>query len=142
MDNYTLAQQGWQCPICKKVYSPSTPWCYYCGGESKISTKYIGTSEVSLDCWENNPILLTSNPPKLVWKCRYCGKEITTEVSEIPTTICNCLKEDISKYLNRYYEISKIIDEFDDAPDVHCGRGDTNDLALKCFERILDVFKE
>lgn len=26
-------QQGWQCPICKRVYSPSTPMCYYCGGE-------------------------------------------------------------------------------------------------------------
>jgi hypothetical protein len=89
MDNYNFAQQGWQCPICKRVYSPSTPWCYYCGGESKIST----TSEVSLDCWENNPILLTSNPPKLLWKCKYCGKEITTEVSEIPKTPCSCLGE-------------------------------------------------
>lgn len=50
--------------------------------------------------------------------------------------------EEIIKYLNRYCEISKIIDEFNDAPDVYCGRGDTNDLALTCFERILDVFKK
>lgn len=50
--------------------------------------------------------------------------------------------EEIIKYLNRYNEISKIIDEFNDAPDVHCGRGNTDDLALMCFERILDVFKE
>lgn len=28
------APQGWQCPICKRVYSPTTPMCYYCGGES------------------------------------------------------------------------------------------------------------
>ena len=60
-----------------------------CSGESKITS----TTGVSLDCWENNPIMLTSNPPQLVWKCRYCGKEITTEVSEMPTTICNCLEE-------------------------------------------------
>lgn len=92
MDNYNFAQQGWQCPICKRVYSPSTSRCYYCGGESKISTN-TSTTEGSLDCWENDPILLTSNPPKLLWKCRYCGKEITTEVSETPTTVCNCLKE-------------------------------------------------
>ena len=26
-----FAQQGWQCPICKRVYSPTTPMCYYCG---------------------------------------------------------------------------------------------------------------
>lgn len=50
--------------------------------------------------------------------------------------------EEIIKYLNRYYYISKIIDEFNDAPDVHHGRGNTDDLALICFERILDVFKE
>lgn len=26
-----FAQQGWQCPICKRVYSPMTPMCWYCG---------------------------------------------------------------------------------------------------------------
>lgn len=90
MDNFNFAQQGWQCPICKRVYSPFTPCCFTCGAEAKISTS-TGIAEASLDCWENNPTLLASNPPKLVWKCRYCGKEITTEVTEIPTTICNCL---------------------------------------------------
>lgn len=29
--------QGWQCPICKRVYSPSTPMCYYCGNSSSES---------------------------------------------------------------------------------------------------------
>lgn len=24
------APQGWQCPICHRVYSPSTFMCYYC----------------------------------------------------------------------------------------------------------------
>ena len=33
-----FAQQGWQCPICGRVYAPSTPMCYYCGGESKCTT--------------------------------------------------------------------------------------------------------
>ncbi len=37
MDNYNLAQQGWQCPICKRVYSPFTMMCYYCGGDTAIS---------------------------------------------------------------------------------------------------------
>ena len=26
--------QGWQCPICRRVYSPTTPMCWYCGNES------------------------------------------------------------------------------------------------------------
>jgi hypothetical protein len=29
--NSDFAPQGWQCPICKRVYSPTTPMCYYCG---------------------------------------------------------------------------------------------------------------
>lgn len=32
MDYYNFnTQQGWQCPICKRVYSPNTMMCYYCG---------------------------------------------------------------------------------------------------------------
>lgn len=35
--NYTpLVQQGWQCPICKRVYSPSTALCFYCPAEYKL----------------------------------------------------------------------------------------------------------
>lgn len=40
-----IAPQGWQCPICKRVYSPTTPMCTYCGGEQKTvtttSTDYV-----------------------------------------------------------------------------------------------------
>lgn len=66
-----------------------------CGGILEREAKTYTTTTVtpSLDCWQNEPILLTSNPPKLVWKCRFCGKEITTEVSEIPKTPCSCLEE-------------------------------------------------
>ncbi len=38
MDNFNFAQQGWQCPICKRVYSPFTTMCCYCGGDTVIST--------------------------------------------------------------------------------------------------------
>lgn len=31
------APQGWQCPICKRVYSPTTPFCYYCGNNGTVS---------------------------------------------------------------------------------------------------------
>ncbi len=38
MQDEILVQQGWQCPICKRVYSPITPMCYYCGQGSNTST--------------------------------------------------------------------------------------------------------
>lgn len=38
-DDYSFAPQGWQCPICKRVYSPTTPMCYTCGnGRMAYST--------------------------------------------------------------------------------------------------------
>ena len=37
--------QGWQCPICKRVYSPTTPMCYYCGNvEVKTSNTFTTTN--------------------------------------------------------------------------------------------------
>lgn len=33
--------QGWQCPICKRVYSPTTPMCYYCGNSTTIVLKTV-----------------------------------------------------------------------------------------------------
>lgn len=35
---FSLAQQGWQCPICKKVYAPHITECYWCNNK-KILTK-------------------------------------------------------------------------------------------------------
>ena len=48
-DDYVMSiPQGWQCPICKRVYSPSYPWCNFCGNEKTettttytIDTKYV-----------------------------------------------------------------------------------------------------
>ena len=31
--NIDFIPQGWQCPICKRVYSPNTSMCLYCGNE-------------------------------------------------------------------------------------------------------------
>lgn len=34
--NDYFTQQGWQCPICKRVYSPSQPMCPYCGNNDDV----------------------------------------------------------------------------------------------------------
>jgi len=31
---FNTAMQGWQCPICKRVYYPYTQMCPYCGNQS------------------------------------------------------------------------------------------------------------
>lgn len=44
-------QQGWQCPICKRVYAPNTPMCYYCGNgeQTTTTTWYTGTGYPLID---------------------------------------------------------------------------------------------
>ena len=37
MMNLTV-QQGWQCPMCQHVYSPTTPMCYYCPPKTTVQT--------------------------------------------------------------------------------------------------------
>ena len=37
------AMQGWQCPICKRVYSPFTYMCTYCGKKEVETTTSSNT---------------------------------------------------------------------------------------------------
>ena len=43
-DYNMLVPQGWQCPICKRVYSPSYPWCNFCGNEKTETTTTYTTN--------------------------------------------------------------------------------------------------
>ena len=48
-----FAPQGWQCPVCKRVYSPTTPMCYYCGnGVVTTTTTNIETPKTEKDFTE------------------------------------------------------------------------------------------
>lgn len=59
MDNYNFAQQGWQCPICKRVYSPSTMMCFYCGENTVISTGgIVDTGVIDID-WQKRQSVTT-----------------------------------------------------------------------------------
>ena len=37
-----IPEQGWQCPLCKRIYSPRQEMCLYCGGEKKESINVNG----------------------------------------------------------------------------------------------------
>ena len=48
INEFLMAPQGWQCPICKRIYSPMTLMCYYCGGEQKSITYTTSTENVEI----------------------------------------------------------------------------------------------
>ena len=51
-----LIQQGWQCPICKRVYSPSMTMCSFCGGGYSVGTEIV----------TNNPEQMANKYKKLL----------------------------------------------------------------------------
>ena len=34
-------QRGWQCPLCGRVYSPTTMMCFYCGNNKEKENTYL-----------------------------------------------------------------------------------------------------
>lgn len=40
-----LIWKGWQCPICKRVYSPTTTMCEFCGGGYSVSSTETVTND-------------------------------------------------------------------------------------------------
>lgn len=50
--NYQFfAPQGWVCPKCGRVYSPSTQMCVYCGGNSWPTITSTGTAVLNDKEW-------------------------------------------------------------------------------------------
>lgn len=42
-----FAQQGWQCPVCGAVYSPTTPMCWNCTGRKQTVVYTDRTTQVT-----------------------------------------------------------------------------------------------
>lgn len=51
----------------------------------------VFTTKVS-HYWRLAPVLLTTNPPKNIWVCKYCGNRLIMDVSEMPNKPCTCQK--------------------------------------------------
>jgi hypothetical protein len=65
----TFIPQGWECPKCKRVYSPTTSMCSHCPQHIQGVTT-TGTSITFTHSFSSN----TPNP-KAKTKCSVCGKE-------------------------------------------------------------------
>ena len=60
--NQLPPQQGWQCPCCSRVYSPTTPMCFSC--PPKVSTlPYTVPDTGAAPLIPTQPYQVTDNPP-------------------------------------------------------------------------------
>lgn len=85
--NDFIAQQGWQCPICKRVYSPHTPCCFYCGADGTTKTSTDGTVASEDFITEED---YTYNKKKHRWEISYVRDDsIKKTNTDIPRNVTN-----------------------------------------------------
>ena len=61
--NAGFSPQGWQCPICKRVYSPMTSMCYYCGNVVPNTVPSTTLGETAID-WAHHESVTKAEKPK------------------------------------------------------------------------------
>lgn len=84
--------KGWQCPICERVYSPSTPICFSCN--NKQATECVDENLVPFD--------------KI---CEYLNSHLWTtsdaDGDPVVKSVANLTKENFIKDLRRFIQYGK-----------------------------------
>lgn len=77
-------QQGWQCPVCKRVYAPFMSMCTHCGEEKTQVTNVLDDTvwvrcgrkcKCGGDMLWNSRTVLTTYPPRWEFQCEKCGEK-------------------------------------------------------------------
>jgi hypothetical protein len=76
MNDFNFIPQGWECPKCKRVYSPTTSMCIACPiNNSTITTNnYVGGQGIGNTTHLFVPVSETSSV------CKVCGFEKSTHL--------------------------------------------------------------
>ena len=100
-DNQFFVQQGWQCPICKRVYSPFTSCCLSCGAEgmTKTSTDWIEhQKEPSSVCVSTEYTTYTADDKRTCDNCKYnSGLPMNTATKEYSMACKICYAKNMWK---------------------------------------------
>ena len=62
-DEIGFTPQGWQCPVCRRVYAPGTPMCFYCGNEQYTTSRTATVGNDPID-WLHHDSVTKSEEPK------------------------------------------------------------------------------
>lgn len=77
------AQQGWQCPVCKRVYAPFVSECPYCGKyDNDVRSNGTGTSQPIID-WSRHMTYTGHESPEITLNCTELDSKTKMEEMEI-----------------------------------------------------------
>lgn len=86
INKHGFTQQGWECPKCGRVYSPSTPMCLSCPEKTMTSTgtgNPMHTTSIAISAFDIGststtvlcPMFIPNGLNTSATKCMRCGKE-------------------------------------------------------------------
>lgn len=65
--NDYFAPRGWVCPKCGRVYSPSTPMCWYCGDKQITNVPNTTGTPVNWDEYLRKTIINSNDTPPVTY---------------------------------------------------------------------------
>lgn len=102
-------QQGWQCPVCKRVYAPWVMACDKCGrDEAKNNTIFraVTTQAVATPETINGNTTIDETWVDTNRKCKKCGGDMQVDVSCICTSLPPQRKYKCKKCGNIEYHVT------------------------------------
>lgn len=107
-----IPEQGWQCPICKRVYNPRQEMCLYCGGSSvsssvtptkpfpqggEISWDTINSITHAINTNDNNWTTITSSCGEAISADKLSNNTVEINGVELKTMVENSVKEKLDE---------------------------------------------
>lgn len=91
-----FAPKGWVCPKCGRVYAPSTPMCWYCGGEEAVTVTNQPTTSATPKHDYHTAIISSKNPSPVTystttWTSSAIPDIVHVSINSYPTTNSVCL---------------------------------------------------
>lgn len=78
-NDYFAPNKGWVCPKCGRVYSPSTPMCWYCGDKQITNAPNTTGTPVNWDEYLRKTVTSINDTPPVTYSVT-TNSEDNTEV--------------------------------------------------------------
>lgn len=71
---YSWGPEGWRCPVCGRVYSPTTPMCFYCNNQQIRNAPSTTPSTIDDSAWWEEYLKQSTTGKPTTWWEDYCRK--------------------------------------------------------------------
>ena len=96
------APEGWRCPVCGRVYSPTTPMCFYCSNQEV--TYGTGTSINDRKWWDDYLKETTGSRPNLDVNCTTAKTDPNIKVTSWNSSVLPCEEGKFEQFIKELFD--------------------------------------